>query len=306
MASNTAPSHNVSSDAIARIAAFGRRASFETTHLSDADLAEVTAVTPAGSEIFVSAIPSRPLAEQIDTSRRLRDAGFEPVPHLAVRNFTSVEMMEGHLRQLVDAAGAQRFLVIAGDRPQSAGPLTDALAAINTGMLQRHGIVEISISGYPDGHPRISEADLDRAMADKLKAAQDAGLRVRIVTQFTMSVDPVVALITRLRQRGIHNHIGIGLAGPTSMTTLLRFARICGVKASTQGLARNIGLIKNLIGASTADPIVRALADRGDTLGEISPHFFSFGGLPATTRWAVAAASGHITLTKDGFEVIAR
>ena len=126
---------------------------------------------------------------------------------------------------------------------------------------------------------------------------------MRIVTQFTMSTEPVVTLVKRLRARGIHNNVSVGLAGPTSMTTLLKFARVCGVKASTQGLARNIGLVKNLLGASTADPIVRALADMRDELGDITPHFFSFGGLPATARWACAAGTGRITLTKDGFEV---
>ncbi len=290
-------------DPVGRIAAFTRKASFETTRLTADDLEQVKRSTPAGCVIFVSAIPSRPLAEQIETARSLRSAGYEPVPHLAARNFESREAMDEHLRRLVEAAKVRQVLVIAGDRPTPAGPLPDALAVIESGALQRHGITEIGISGYPDGHPRISEGDLERALTDKLAAAARAGLAVRIVTQFTMSIEPVVALVTRLRQRGIDNPVNIGLAGPTSMTTLLKFARVCGVKASTQGLARNIGLVKNLIGASTADPIVRALADMQDRLGEISPHFFSFGGLPATTRWAGAAASGRITLTKEGFEV---
>ena len=87
------------------------------------------------------------------------------------------------------------------------------------------------------------------------------------------------------------------------MTTLLKFARVCGVKASTSGLVRNIGLVKNLIGASTADPIVRAIAERRHELGDINPHFFSFGGLPATARWVTSVAAGRINLTAEGFEV---
>ena len=211
--------------------------------------------------------------------------------------------MEDHLRKLIDGAGVKRALVIAGDREQPEGTLSDALAAIRSGALQRLGITEIGISGYPDGHPRIADAALEQALTDKLKAAADAGLGVRIVTQFTMSTDPIVELVTKLRQRGIDNPVSIGLAGPTSMTTLLRFARICGVKASTRGLMSNIGLVKNMIGASTADPIVRALAELEDKLGNIHPHFFSFGGLPATARWVGAVATGRIKMTKEGFDV---
>ena len=118
-----------------------------------------------------------------------------------------------------------------------------------------------------------------------------------------MSTKPIVDLVERLRARGIDNPISVGLAGPASMATLLRFAKICGVKTSVQGLARNAGLLKNLIGASTADPIVRALADAKGLATSI-PHFFSFGGLPATVRWVGAAATGRIKLNKDGFEIL--
>ena len=288
---------------IARIAAFAQKASFETTHLTDAQIEEVRAAAPAGCVIFVAAIPSRPLEEQITTAKGLRSAGFEPIPHLAVRNFASVEAMEDQLRKLIDQAGVTRALVIAGDREKPEGSLFDALAAIKSGVLQRLGLTEIGISGYPDGHPRIDDAKLEQALTDKLKAAADAGLKVRIVTQFTMSTEPVVELVTRLRAHGIDNPVGIGLAGPTSMATLLRFAKICGVKTSARGLMSNIGLVKNMIGASTADPIVRALAELEHKLGDIHPHFFSFGGLPATTRWVGAAAAGRITLSKEGFEI---
>lgn len=290
-------------DSIALCASFASDASFETTKLTADEIAQVKSVTPRGTLIYVAQIPSKPMVDQLETAKGLHAAGFDPVPHLAARNFASSAAMEEHLQRLVAEAGVRRVLVIAGDRTDAAGPLPDALSIIKTGALQRHGIVEIGISGYPDGHPRISDAQLEQAMVDKLSAAKDAGLPVRIVTQFTMSTDPVVDLITRLRQRGINNLVSIGLAGPTSMTTLLKFARVCGVKASTSGLVRNIGLVKNLIGASTADPIVRAIAERRHELGDINPHFFSFGGLPATARWVTSVAAGRIKLTAEGFEV---
>ena len=66
----------------------------------------------------------------------------------------------------------------------------------------------------------------------------------------------------------------IGLAGPTSLTTLMRYARRCGVRASTQGLARNAGLIKHLLGAAAPDGILRALIEtsRDGEFGDIAPH----------------------------------
>ena len=290
---------------LARIQEFARSASFETTRLTPAELDEVKATAIPGCAIYVAAIPSRPLDEQIETAVGLRNRGFEPVPHLAVRNFESAAAMETHLGRLVDNAGVRRALVIAGDRPDPAGSVADALAGIESGVLQRCGLTEIGISGYPDGHPRITNVQLETALTAKLAAAHDAGLTVRIVTQFTMSTKPIVNLVTRLRSQGISVPVSAGLAGPASMATLLKFAKICGVKASAQGVARNVGLLKSLITASTADPIVRALA-MNDELGEVNPHFFSFGGLPATVRWVMAAANGRIKLNKEGFDILSK
>ncbi len=97
----------------------------------------------------------------------------------------------------------------------------------------------------------------------------------------------------------------IGLAGPTSLTTLMRYAKRCGVRASTQGLARNAGLLKHMLGAAAPDAIIRALieANRDGDLGEIAPHLFSFGGIGATAKWGANAAAGRITLDRDGFSV---
>ena len=290
---------------LARIQEFARRASFETTRLTPAEVAEVKNAALPGAAIFIAAIPSRPPAEQVETSIALRNAGFEPIPHIAARNFESAVAMEEHLRKLVGEAGVQRVLMIAGDRSEPVGSVVDALAGIQSGALQRCGLTEVGISGYPDGHPRINDAQLATALTAKLAAVHDAGLKVRIVTQFTMSTKPIIDLVTRLRAQGIHVPVNAGLAGPASMATLLKFAKICGVKATAQGAVRNVGLLKNLIGASTADPIVRALAI-SEGLGEVNPHFFSFGGLPATVRWAMAAANGRIKLNKEGFEILSK
>jgi len=290
-------------DPLARIKEFCRSASYETTALTPAQMDEVKAMAIPGAAIYVAAIPSRPLSEQIDTSAGLRERGLEPVPHFAARNFESAEAVETQLRQLVDKAGTTRALVIAGDRPEPAGPFPDALSIIKTGILQRNGIKEVAISAYPDGHPRITDEQLASSMQDKLAVVKEAGLQVRIMTQFSMSSQPYVDLLKRLRGQGIDLPIGVGIAGPASMKTLLRFAAICGVRTSAQSAVRNVGLLKGLITGSTSDPVVRDLA-MIDGLGDVYPHFFSFGGLPATMRWVMAAANGNIKLTGDGFEVL--
>ena len=173
---------------------------------------------------------------------------------------------------------------------------------IESGLLQARGIVEIGIAGYPDGHPRLTTDDLDRALAAKLEAAEQTGLGVHIVTQWGFSAPAIIAWISRLRDLGIDHPVRIGLAGPVTLTGLIRYARICGVSASVQGLARDAGLARQLFGMITPDLVLRPLAE-ATQLGDVAPHIFSFGGLATAARWATAAAAGHVTLHTEGFSV---
>jgi methylenetetrahydrofolate reductase (NADPH) len=198
----------------------------------------------------------------------------------------------------------RRALVIAGDSDKPAGAFRSAIEVIDGGALRRHGITEIGIAGYPDGHPRIAQQDLDRALADKINAAETTGMAVHVVTQFCFDAPAIVTWIKRLRAFGIEHPVRVGLAGPTSLATLLRYAKRCGVRASAQGLARQAGLLRQLFAMSTPDALVRTLAERRDELGEIAPHFFSFGGLAGTARWAAAVAERRIAIEGcEGFRV---
>jgi methylenetetrahydrofolate reductase (NADPH) len=286
--------------AVARIAAFMGGFSLEATRPTDADIAALSAL-PRGSRIYVSAVPGRPAKEAIDAAKRLRAAGLEPVPHVAVRNFASREALDDFLARLTGEARVTRALVIAGDRSEC-GPFRRAEDAIDSGILQRRGIRAIGIAGYPDGHPRIGPDELQRAMAHKIAAAEATGLAVEIVTQFCFDARAMLGYIARLRAFGFELPLRIGLAGPTSLAALLRYATRCGVRASAHGLMQRSGLLQRAFAMTVPDDLVRSLASAAPA--NVSAHFFSFGGLPAAARWAQAVADGRIALEGEtGFKV---
>ncbi|MFY9735194.1 MAG: methylenetetrahydrofolate reductase [Rhodoplanes sp.] len=299
---DTVAAHPGDAAAAARlIAGFLRGVSFETTRLAAADLA---AAKDLGGDVsvYISAIPSRPPEEQIAVATALRAHGVEPIPHIAVREFASVQALAARLARLVEQASVRRVLIIAGDRAEPAGPFHAAIELIESGLLQDCGIQDIGIAGYPDGHPRIAPLDLDRALAAKIEAAGQTGLRVHVVTQFAFAAEPILGWLARLRDLGIDNPVRIGFAGPATLTGLLRFARICGVKTSAQALARNAGLARNMFARTTPDRLVRPIAEAcaNGQFGEVTPHLYSFGGLAATIRWAAAVAAGRIELDRAG------
>jgi methylenetetrahydrofolate reductase (NADPH) len=285
---------------VARITALMSGFSIEATRPTAADIAAL-GVLRRGTRVYLSAVPNRPADESLAAAVQIRAAGLEPVPHVAARNFTSVEALDIFLARLNAEAGVETALVIAGDRPEC-GPFRRALDVIDNGVLRRRGIRNIGIAGYPQGHPRVGDDELNRALADKVAAAEATGLAVEIVTQFCFDAGAILDFVARVRSFGFEHRVRVGLAGPTSLTSLMRYASRCGVRTSAQGLARRSGLMRQMFALTTPDDLIRALADAAPA--EIVPHFFSFGGIPATGRWASAVADGRITLDAgDGFRV---
>jgi methylenetetrahydrofolate reductase (NADPH) len=281
---------------IGRVTALMAGFSVEATRPSAADIAAL-GVLARGTRVYLSAVPNRPADESLAAAVQIRAAGLEPVPHVAVRNFASAEALDTFLARLNAEAGVETVLVIAGDRAEH-GPFRGALDVIDNGMLRRRGIRRIGIAGYPQGHQRIGNDALNRALADKIAAADATGLAVEIVTQFCFDAGAILDFVARVRGFGFEHAVRVGLAGPTSLTALMRYASRCGVRASAQGLARRSGLMRQMFALTTPDDLIRSLADAAPA--DIVPHFFSFGGIPATARWASAVADGRIALDAAG------
>jgi methylenetetrahydrofolate reductase (NADPH) len=281
---------------IGRVTALMAGFSVEATRPSAADIAAL-GVLARGTRVYLSAVPNRPADESLAAAVQIRAAGLEPVPHVAVRNFASAEALDTFLARLNGEAGVEIVLVIAGDRAEH-GPFRGALDVIDNGMLRRRGIRRIGIAGYPQGHQRIGNDALNRSLADKIAAADATGLAVEIVTQFCFDAGAILDFVARVRGFGFEHAVRVGLAGPTSLTALMRYASRCGVRASAQGLARRSGLMRQMFALTTPDDLIRTLADAAPA--DIVPHFFSFGGVPATARWASAVADGRIALDAAG------
>jgi methylenetetrahydrofolate reductase (NADPH) len=289
---------------IAGIARFMQDASFEITRASAKDIEDLRIALPPGSPIYITALPGRPQEEMVASVLAVRAAGLEPVPHIAARHHRDFDSIDRLLAALAPAA-VREILLIGGDMAPADG-VRDAMSVIETGLLQRHGITSVGLPGFPEGHPQVSDEELESSLVTKTAALQSGGLQSHIVTQFCFDSKPVLAWLEWLRARGLNMPVRIGFAGPTSLMTWLNYARRCGVKASAEALASRSGLVKHAFKAVAPDPFVRTIAEAVGTgrYGEVKAHLFSFGGAGATARWAVPPMQGHISLTADGFEVV--
>lgn len=250
-----------------------------------------------GTEVFLTWIPGANPMDLVAAARQLQREDLLPVPHIGARHLESSAQLEQLALRLAGEAGVDRILVIAGDRAKPAGPYDSSLAVMQTEVFQKSGITRMAIAGFPEGNPNINDLVLGEALTAKLEFARSNGLDVSIVTQFCFTAKPIVDWVQRIRAQGIDSPVRIGLAGPASVTTLVRYAMRCGIGNSMHVLTEQPSFAKLLTQKGPAPIILDIVTDAGAgkngsmPLGIAGLHFFVFGGFTKTVDWINAQCS---------------
>jgi len=269
--------------------------SLEMTAKDIEQLEAAANIIPANSVVSVTFLPGEAFADRIDAAAAVARLGLRPVPHISARRITSAGELEGFLDRLSERIALEHAFIVAGDLPAPAGPYQDALAVIRSGLLEKYGIRHVGISGYAEGHPAISREKLDQALRDKTAELVARGIESSIMTQFGFDAGPILSWLERIRAEGIAQPVRIGVAGPASIKTLLRFAARCGVGASASVMKKYGLSLTRLVGSAGPDPILADLSaglDRG-AHGDAKLHFYPFGGFVKTAEWIAQYRAVH-------------
>lgn len=241
-----------------------------------------------GTTVFVPKMPTQSLEAKLEQIRILNDVGLNPVPHIVARQLSSEKVLVDFLEQAVDVGGVRQVLVVGGDGFDPAGPFEDAASVIASGILTSAGITKVGVGGYPDGHPEIAAEHLRSDLENKAMLAREQDLALNVVTQFSFAPDRIANYCADLQKWVPGIPVYAGLAGPTSPTQLLRFARICGVSMSVRGASKLGFNAFKLAANSGPDTQVAVLASRGaaQMSGNLEGiHLFSFGGFVESSEW---------------------
>jgi len=257
-----------------------------------------------GTTVNVTFLPNSAAEETVALCRRLLQEGMHPVAHLPTRRFVSLAAVEIYLTTLREA-GVKEVLVIGGDVPAPAGALVESLQVLESGLLEKYGVTRVGVAAHPEGHPDIDDATLDEVLLRKAQWANTHGVDLYFETQFCFEAEPVVQWERRVRSL-MRDHlrnelpaIVLGVAGPTKLSSLLRFALAAGVGPSVRFLTRHTGDAVKL--ASRFDPsnfvagIAAHQVNDPDCL-VTRLHLYSFGGLLPTLRWANGVVEGNLDM----------
>jgi methylenetetrahydrofolate reductase (NADPH) len=243
---------------------------------------QVFAHLPPGSKVTLTASPSKGLESTLAAAEALAPRDYAVVPHLSarlVRDRSHLEEIVARLR----AVGIRDVFVVAGDARHAAGEYAgaaDLLAAMG-GL--RDTFAGIGITGYPESHHFISDETTIEAMFAK------APMATYIVSQICFDAEVIATWIRRVRDRGTHLPIWIGVPGAVDTRKLLRTSLRIGLGDSVRFLRAQRGLVRRFLSPRRYTPtdileqLTPTFADPAARVGGI--HVYTFNELKETETW---------------------
>ena len=237
---------------------------------------------PRDAKVAVTCSPTKGIESTLHFSERLLERGFRVVPHIAARLVADKAHLERILRWF-DEHSLREIYVIGGDSKEPVGPYASALGLLGAMSQLEHGIEEVGIGGYPEGHPLIDDEGLDRALMDKQPFAS------YVVTQLCFDADAILGWISDVRHKGFRLPVYVGLPGAVDRKKLLQVSLKVGVGDSVRFLRKQAGLVGTLLksGRYSPDDLVERLAPyAGDEHYDIAGlHLYTFNQVESTELW---------------------
>ncbi|MFZ2102454.1 MAG: methylenetetrahydrofolate reductase [Oricola sp.] len=263
-------------------------ASIEISPKQAVESPDLPGLFPKGVRVYITDVGVDPAETLIAAAKRVHDLGYTPVPHFASRRLTTKAALEDRIKAMTELAGVHDVLVIGGGLEKQAGDFSSSMEVLETGFFDKYGITDIGVAGHPEGSPDFSPEVALEALRLKKSFGERTGARVRIVTQFGFDGQKFIDWAEGLRTHGIDLPVHLGVAGPAKITTLIKYAAMCGVGNSLEFFKRNTRSIAMLATSHSPEGVVapiekHALSTPGTAIKQV--HVFPFGGIKKSAEW---------------------
>lgn len=266
--------------------------SIEVMPRTAAKIDDFTTLLPANTRVYIAHIDGTPIDDMVKTAKRLREDGFEVMPHIPARSIESRAMLDDWVSRYHNEAGVDQALVLGGGLSRPAGALDSSLQLIETGIFDRHGFKRLHVAGHPEGNRDIdldgTTKLVDEALKFKQIYSESTDAKLAIVTQFAFDSRPVILWAERIAATGVRMPIHLGVAGPTKLQTLIKFALTCGVGPSISVIQKRAMDISKLLVPYEPTEFLTEIADykarNPQSLIE-QIHVFPLGGIRASAEW---------------------
>lgn len=235
---------------------------------------------PDGAQVTVTVSPTKGIEATLDLCEQMAPRDLRVIPHLSARLVRD----RSHLADLlarIEGLGIDAIFVVAGDAEEPAGPYEGAAALLREMDQLGHGLRDIGVTGYPESHSFIPDADTIQAMYDKAPYA------THIVSQICYDPAVISGWIRAVRARGIELPIYIGIAGAIDLAKLARISVKVGLGDSVRFLRKQTSVVSRLVTGYTPDDLITGLAPvvADDAQAVAGWHLFTFNDVDKTEQW---------------------
>jgi methylenetetrahydrofolate reductase (NADPH) len=264
-----------------RLAALLESARYEVLPLDGIE-EQVLEHVPADVKLTVTVSPSRGVDHSLAAVEALAGHGYSVIPHLSARLVRGGD----HLAEIVarlGAAGVRDVFVVAGDAEEAIGPYEGAAPLLAAMAELGHPFDEIGITGYPEGHPFISDDAIVQSLLAKAEYA------TYVVSQICFDSRVTLAWMDEVWSRGTRLPIHVGIPGAVPRAKLVRISTRIGLGESARFLRTHGNWVTRMLRPSgfSPDPLIAglgpALADPDQKLAGF--HVFTFNDVADTERW---------------------
>lgn len=263
-------------------------ASIEISPKQAVENEDIPGLFPQGTRVYITDVGTDTAETLTAGAKRVKELGYTPVPHFASRRLTTKEALEERIQMMTQEAGVSDVLVIGGGLEKEAGEFDSTMKVLETGFFDKYGIKHMGVAGHPEGSPDFSEETALEALKFKQEFHNRSDIELRIVTQFGFDADRFTTWADSLAKHDIGLPVHLGVAGPAKITTLVKFAAMCGVGNSISFLKKRMGAVLTMASGFNPDEIVdpiesHAQAEATSAIKQI--HVFPFGGVKKSAEW---------------------
>lgn len=256
---------------------------FEVVPLKSLDAA--VQALPPGAEVSVTCSPTKGIEETQRLTEELAAKGFEAIPHFSARMVRD----RAHTAELAEwcrGLGLNRVFLVGGDAEEP-GDYKGAVEFLADFLGEDHGLSTIGVTAYPDGHNFLSNDIINKALFDKQRLLDDAGIAGYCSTQMCFDPDAIAKWLRTQRELGLTMPVHLGISGVVEKTKLLTMGARLGIGDSLKYLRKNKAAVAKMLTSISYDPndLLVPLSEDMANLGVEGLHVFTFNQVEATNAW---------------------
>lgn len=274
--------------------------SIEIMPRTAAKVEDFKTLLPKGTRVYIAHIDGTPIEEMVETAKRLSRDGFPVMPHFPARIIPNLATLEDWIKRYHNEAGVDQALLLGGGIPKPVGDLHSSMQLIDSGLFDRYGFKRLHVAGHPEGNKDIdidgSTKIVDEALRFKHAFAERSDAEMAIATQFAFDAKPVIAWAERIAAEGVKIPIHLGIAGPTKLQTLIKFAIACGVGPSLAVLQKRAMDLSKLLVPYEPTEVLADIAEYKAAHPESliqQIHVFPLGGIRSSAEWMNEQLTGE-------------